>query len=210
MNVYEKLQHVQANLNVPKQQYNKFGQYYYRSCEEIQNAAKPLLEKVKAALIVDDDIVLIGDRYYVMATATFIDCESGETVKNSAYAREEFEKKGMDASQLTGSTSSYARKYALNGLFSIDDSKDADSKGRISEDQFNGIVEELRRTGVGAKNLGKEYGITDIHDMTTDQYESAMKVLNKKPTQPGYKPATPEEMQQFSSGAENENGLPFK
>ena len=86
---------------------------------------KPLLKAVKAALVVGDELVLIGDRYYIKATARFIDCESGETVENTAYAREEQEKKGMDVSQVTGSTSSYARKYALNGLFCIDDVKDA-------------------------------------------------------------------------------------
>ena len=138
MNVYEKLQHVQSGLNAPKNQYNKFGSYYYRNCEDIQEAAKPLLREVKAALVVGDELVQIGDRYYIKATARFVDCESSERVENTAYAREEQEKKGMDASQVTGSTSSYARKYALNGLFCIDDVKDADNqhntpqKGRAS------------------------------------------------------------------------------
>lgn len=128
MNVYEKLQHVQSGLKAPKNQYNKFGNYYYRNCEDIQEAAKPLLQEVKAALIVGDELVMIGDRYYIKATAKFVDCESGEVVDNTAYAREEQEKKGMDVSQVTGSTSSYARKYALNGLFCIDDVKDADNQ----------------------------------------------------------------------------------
>lgn len=128
MNVYEKLQHVQSGLKAPKNQYNKFGNYHYRNCEDIQEAAKPLLQDVKAALIVGDELVLIGERYYIKATARFVDCESGETVGNTAYAREEQEKKGMDVSQVTGSTSSYARKYALNGLFCIDDVKDADNQ----------------------------------------------------------------------------------
>lgn len=128
MNVYEKLQHVQSGLKAPKNQYNKFGNYYYRNCEDIQEAAKPLLQEVKAALVVGDELVMIGDRYYIRATARFVDCESAETVENTAYAREEQEKKGMDVSQVTGSTSSYARKYALNGLFCIDDVKDADNQ----------------------------------------------------------------------------------
>lgn len=128
MNVYEKLQRVQFGLKAPKNQYNKFGNYHYRNCEDIQEAAKPLLQEVKAALIVGDELMLIGDRYYIRATARFVDCESGETVDNTAYAREEQEKKGMDVSQVTGSTSSYARKYALNGLFCIDDVKDADNQ----------------------------------------------------------------------------------
>ena len=127
MNVYEKLQRVQFGLKAPKNQYNKFGNYHYRNCEDIQEAAKPLLQEVKAALIVGDELILIGDRYYIRATARFVDCESGETVDNTAYAREEQEKKGMDVSQVTGSTSSYARKYALNGLFCIDDADNQDN-----------------------------------------------------------------------------------
>lgn len=128
MNVYEKLQRVQYGLKAPKNQYNKFGNYYYRNCEDIQEAAKPLLGEVKAALVIGDELVMIGDRYYIKATARFVDCESSETVENTAYAREEQDKKGMDMSQVTGSTSSYARKYALNGLFCIDDVKDADNQ----------------------------------------------------------------------------------
>ena len=132
MNVYEKLQHVQSGLKAPKNQYNKFGNYYYRNCEDIQEAAKPLLQEVKAVLVVGDELILTGDRYYIKATAKFVDCESGESVDNTAYAREEQEKKGMDVSQVTGSTSSYARKYALNGLFCIDDVKDADNQDNTS------------------------------------------------------------------------------
>jgi anti-sigma28 factor (negative regulator of flagellin synthesis) len=127
MNVYEKLLKVQSELKAPKSQYNLFGKYHYRSCEDIQEAVKPILKAVKATLVVGDEMVLIGDRYYVKATATFADCESNGTVVNTAYAREEAAKKGMDSSQITGSASSYARKYALNGLFCIDDVKDSDS-----------------------------------------------------------------------------------
>lgn len=144
MNVYEKLQHVQSGLNAPKNQYNKFGNYFYRNCEDIQEAAKPLLREVKAALVVGDELVQIGDRYYIKATAQFVDCESSERVENTAYAREEQEKKGMDASQVTGSTSSYARKYALNGLFCIDDVKDADNRDNTAE--------KGRPSGNGAKS----------------------------------------------------------
>ena len=92
MNIHEKLQQVQSDLKAPKNQYNKFGGYNYRNCEDIQEAVKPLLKAVKAALVVGDELVLIGDRYYIKATARFIDCESGETVENTAYAREEQEK----------------------------------------------------------------------------------------------------------------------
>lgn len=128
MGVYEKLMHVQSGIKAPKSQYNKFGNYHYRNCEDIQEAAKPLMQEVKAALVVGDELVQLDNRFYIKATAFFIDCETGEKVSNSAYAREELEKKGMDGSQVTGSASSYARKYALNGLFCIDDVKDADNQ----------------------------------------------------------------------------------
>lgn len=117
------LAEIQAKLNAPKGQFNSFGKYKYRSCEDILSAVKPLLNG--STLTISDEIVLIGDRFYVKATASLFD---GETeAKTSAYAREPLEKKGLDASQITGSTSSYARKYALNGLFAIDDTKDADT-----------------------------------------------------------------------------------
>lgn len=121
--IYEKLAKIQATLKAPKNQFNSFGKYNYRSCEDILEAVKPLLNGL--VLTVSDEIVLIGDRYYVRATATLTDGKEGIT--NPAYAREEDNKKGMDASQLTGATSSYARKYALAGLFLLDDNKDSDA-----------------------------------------------------------------------------------
>lgn len=127
MNITEKLVLIQTRLKAPKGQYNNFGKYHYRSCEDILEAVKPLLAEAKAALTVTDRIVQIGDRYYVEATATLRDTESADTISNTASAREDEEKKGMDGSQITGAASSYARKYALNGLFAIDDTKDADS-----------------------------------------------------------------------------------
>jgi len=128
MNIHEKLAVVQQELTAPKNQYNKFGNYYYRSCEDILEGLKPLLQKVKAAVKITDDVVHIGDRYYIKASAIFCDCESDAIIGNTAFAREEDTVKGMSASQITGSASSYARKYALNGLFCIDDVKDADSR----------------------------------------------------------------------------------
>ena len=119
------LNNIQKELNAPKNQRNNFGNYNYRSCEDILKAVKPLLED--AVLLLSDEIVLIGDRYYVKATATFK--HGKDEICVSAYAREDENKKGMDLSQLTGSCSSYARKYALNGLFCIDDTKDADTQG---------------------------------------------------------------------------------
>lgn len=127
MKVYEKLKIVQSKLKAPKGQYNPFGKYNYRSCEDILEAVKPILAEVNAVIVIRDDLVQIGERYYIKATAVFTDCESGEHIENSAFAREEESKKGMDASQITGSASSYARKYALNGLLCIDDVKDADT-----------------------------------------------------------------------------------
>ena len=127
MSVYAKLLAVQAELKAPKGQTNTFGKYKYRSCEDILEAVKPILNKNKASLFISDTLEMVGERYYIKATATFIDAETGETIANTAYARESAEKKGMDDSQVTGATSSYARKYALNGLFLIDDTKDADT-----------------------------------------------------------------------------------
>jgi hypothetical protein len=122
----KELNTIQNLLKAPKNQYNKFGNYKYRNCEDILEAVKPLLFSQSCTLTISDEIVMIGTRYYVRATAT-IKNANGETETTTAYAREDESKKGMDASQITGSTSSYARKYALNGLFCIDDTKDSDS-----------------------------------------------------------------------------------
>jgi hypothetical protein len=127
MNVYAKLANVQSALKAPKGQYNSFGKYKYRSCEDIVESVKPLLKKEGLLLNLTDTIELIGDRYYVKATAIIIDTADGNMVSVEAYAREEESKKGMDGSQVTGASSSYARKYALNGIFAIDDTKDSDS-----------------------------------------------------------------------------------
>lgn len=130
-----KLITIQNELKAPKGQYNKFGKYKYRNCEDILEALKPLLLKHECSLTVSDDIVLVGDRYYVKATVTLTECETSVTHEVTAFARESLEKKGMDESQITGAASSYARKYALNGLFAIDDTKDADSSDNRSEDK---------------------------------------------------------------------------
>lgn len=117
---------IQSELKAPKSQYNKFGDYKYRKAEDILEAVKPLLAKQKCTLIITDDVVLIGYRFYVKATAT-IKNEKGECETTTGWAREEETKKGMDGSQITGASSSYARKYALNGLFAIDDNADSDT-----------------------------------------------------------------------------------
>lgn len=123
MSLYAKLEKIQKELNAPKNQYNSFGKYHYRSCEDILGAVKPLLDG--CALVVTDEMQLIGDRFYLVATARISDGK--DSIEAKGYAREELQKKGMDAAQLTGATSSYARKYALNGLFAIDDTKDSDA-----------------------------------------------------------------------------------
>lgn len=119
----EILKKIQKELKAPKNQKNTFGGYMYRSCEDILEAVKPLLEG--ALLVISDEMVVVGDRYYIKATATIT--EGDKSMSATAYAREPIIKKGMDEAQITGSTSSYARKYALNGLFLIDDTKDADT-----------------------------------------------------------------------------------
>jgi hypothetical protein len=124
---------VQSQLNAPKNQFNKFGGYKYRSAEDILEAVKPLLKQVNAIITITDDIIPVGDRIYVKATATFI--VNDKSISTTAFAREEETKKGMDASQITGSASSYARKYALNGLLLIDDNKDADATNTHGKEQ---------------------------------------------------------------------------
>lgn len=131
------LAQIQSELKAPKGQYNKFGGFKYRSCEDILEAVKPLLKERGLVLLITDDIVQIGERYYVRATATIYDSE-GSYISNSALAREDANKGKMDGSQMTGSASSYARKYALNGLFAIDDTKDADTDEYTKAQEANG------------------------------------------------------------------------
>ena len=141
---------IQSKLNAPKDLKNNFGNYFYRSCESILRALKPLLEETKCTLTITDNIVQVGERFYVMATATLKN-EAGETESTSAFAREPINKKGMDDSQVTGATSSYARKYALNGLFAIDDSRDSDvtnvggsaSGGKTDDKTLSAAIKEL-------------------------------------------------------------------
>lgn len=127
MSIREKLLNIQTNLKAPKGQYNDYGKYYYRSCEDILEAVKPWLAENKCILTISDEIVNVGDRFYIKATATLAEIDGNGGLSNTAYAREENTKKGMDGAQITGTASSYARKYALNGLFCIDDTKDADT-----------------------------------------------------------------------------------
>ena len=133
--IFEKLSKVQAELNAPKSRHNKFGNYDYRSCEDILQAVKPLLAANGLVLILNDEIVERAGRFYVESTATIYEMETLDTLRATAYARESEQKTGMDAAQITGAASSYARKYALNALFNIDDTKDADADEYTQESQ---------------------------------------------------------------------------
>ncbi|MGX4307346.1 ERF family protein [Clostridioides difficile] len=186
-NVYIKLVNIQSTLKAPKSQFNSFGKYNYRSCEDILEGLKPILKEEKALVILDDKVVQIGTRFYVEATATLIDAETGEKVSAKALAREDETKKGMDLAQVTGSVSSYARKYALNGLFCIDDTKDSDAtnkhgneqkKKEVNESELN-ILYSLGESIEKDKNrvdseVYKKFGKLAV-DLTKQEYE---KVLN--------------------------------
>ena len=196
-NVYFKLMKVQSKLKAPKGQYNSFGKYSYRSCEDILEALKPLLAEVEAIVNVSDEVKLIGDRFYVEATAMFLDCETGDSIVAKAYAREDESKKGMDLAQVTGSVSSYARKYALNGLFAIDDNKDADSTNThgkeikpnmtpvsgLSEAQIKRLFAIGNKAGfkkdVVEATVKKMFGC-EPKDMTKEQYNTVCERLEKK------------------------------
>ena len=133
MTIYEKMSDIQTRLKAPKSQYNSFGKYNYRNCEDILEAVKPLLNEHKLYINISDTVEHVGDRYYIKATVTVSDGENN--IVSQAYAREEESKKGMDGSQVTGASSSYARKYALNGMFAIDDTKDSDTTNTGGKEQ---------------------------------------------------------------------------
>ena len=133
--IKEKLTKIQTELKAPKNQFNSFGKYKYRNLEDICEAVKPLLKQENVSLKISDEIIMLGDRYYVKATAILADNEKDDTLTVTAFARESLTKKGMDESQITGAASSYARKYCLNGLFLIDDTKDADTMDNRGKQQ---------------------------------------------------------------------------
>ena len=192
MNVYEKLIAIQSELKAPKSQYNNFGKYAYRNCEDILESLKPLLKEHKSTIYISDEIVTVLERFYVKATVTFIDAETGEKIINTAYAREEEDKKGMDGSQVTGSSSSYARKYALNGMFAIDDTKDSDftnttTKGDntgLSEAQIKRLLAIASKVNISAddvkKVVAKSFGVQDLRKMNKQQYDEICSRLEKK------------------------------
>ena len=190
MSVYKKLIEVQTKLKAPKNQYNSFGKYSYRNCEDILEALKPILKEVGATIIISDEVVPVNERYYVKATVKFIDTETGEAVEASANAREEDNKKGMDSSQLTGSTSSYARKYALNGLFAIDDTKDSDFTNTHDKEDKKKTLEviseaQAKRMYMLAKGKDPDIikqilsnaGFNASRDITKDKYNAICEAI---------------------------------
>ena len=158
---------IQSELKAPKSQFNKFGGYKYRKAEDILEAVKPLLAKQKCTLTITDDVVLIGNRIYVKATAT-IKNEKGEFETTTGWAREEETKKGMDGSQITGASSSYARKYALNGLFAIDDNADSDATNDLQHQAAQQQTQTLHPTAQAAQAVQQpatpQYHTNDLNE----------------------------------------------
>ena len=180
MNIYEKLHVIQQSLKANKGKYSEYGGYWYRSCENILEAVKPLLSQTDTNLLISDELVLIGDRYYVKATVKLQDISTDAYVETTALAREEFEKKKTDCSQLTGAASSYARKYALNGLLCIDDNKDADDMKDIDSKR-----EEKKPAKAPVKPLTDAqvkmlYTVAGKKGITNDQVKQVIKSEFKK------------------------------
>ena len=173
----KELHTIQIELNAPKNQFNSFGKYKYRSCEDILEAVKPLLKKTGCVLTLSDDIIAVAERVYVKTTAT-IKNKDGQAESVCAMAREDQDKKGMDSAQITGSASSYARKYALNGLFAIDDSKDIDSKKPVAEEnkkpaltdkRFQEAIKAINAGTYSLADLMKNFTLTDKQKAITDE-----------------------------------------
>ena len=191
MEFIEKIVAIQSELKAPKGQYNSFGKYNYRSCEDILEGVKPLLAKHGLVLTIQDSIDLIGDRFYVKATATITDGK--DEISTSAYARESLDKKGMDASQVTGATSSYARKYALNGLLAIDDTKDADimdnNKKPAQQTQetvynWNSLKTRAVQGGISEEELvhyvTETFKVSKPSELKQEHYQQAFNWVNAK------------------------------
>ena len=194
MEIYVKLVALQNDLKAPKGNYNSFGKYRYRSCEDILEAVKPLCKKYGLVLTLSDDVLECGGRIYIRATATLTDVDDGVQISNTALARESAEKKGMDESQITGTASSYARKYALNGLFCIDDTKDADTdeykrqsegkaaaedaeavgKQKIGSTKASALIARCKDAGISPEAVAKLYKVKSLSlaDLTEKQHEN--------------------------------------
>ena len=193
--IAEKLSKIQTSIKAPKNLYNSFGKYKYRNAEGICEAVKPFLDQHKCYLILEDDMVEIGGRIYVKATASLHDNESDGFVSSTAFARESESKKGMDDSQITGTASSYARKYALNGLFLLDDTKDADSdeyhkqndssyekndeaeqkkieSSKISDIKVKALMERCKKEGIDTSKITKLYKVKSLEDLNELQFRN--------------------------------------
>ena len=192
MSVYGKLQEIQRDLKAPKGQRNKFGNYNYRSCEDVLEAVKPLAHKLDCIVLLSDQLVNIGDRFYIEATATLVETETKEEVCTTALARESLTKKGMDDSQITGTASSYARKYALNGLFAIDDTKDSDTneskdnekreekpKSKATVSQVKDIIELLGADIDRSNKILAHYKVTAFKDLSLEEASATLKQLRR-------------------------------
>lgn len=194
--IMKKLSLIQDELFVPKDQKNTFGNYNYRSCEDILKVAKPLASKNGCVIHLDTELIHEGEFNYIKATAYLTDIESGAFISAKGYAREEAVKKGMDGSQISGASTSYARKYALAGLFCIDNEKDSDATNeatkeekkvekkeekvdRISSSQLKELWAELDRTGVSDSVIAEYVGKKIVNDLTQADFEKVMKKLNK-------------------------------
>lgn len=185
-NIYSRLQAVQMELKAPKDQYNNFGKYSYRSCEDILEVVKPLCQKQGLLLSLTDEIVEIGGRNYIKSIARVIEMETGKDFFTTAFAREDELKKGMDGSQISGCASSYARKYALNGLFCIDDTKDADTLDNRSEVQLatqkqqNELEVLCQKTGSDLKKVLAWVHCQNIKELTVPAWQRAVAGLRIK------------------------------
>lgn len=179
---------IQEKLKAPKSQFNAFGKYNYRSCEDILEAVKPLLKETKSALIITDKIIELGGRFYFIATVRLYNEDGTVIAESEGCAREEETKKGMDASQISGAASSYARKYALNGLFCIDDAKDSGTTNTgengatsiISEDQAHEIADLMLESGSDESKFLSFFKINTIVDLPASQYKKAISMLTAK------------------------------
>lgn len=173
--IFAALMAVQAELKAPKNQHNSFGKYDYRSAEDIIEAVKPLLKENGLFLNMSDEVVLVGDRYYIKATVKVVDVVTGESVQTSALAREAAQKKGMDESQVTGTASSYARKYALNGLFAIDDNRDADTNEYATQTRQSAAGARPSRNAGNSKGAPQGGGSDEIRRKALHGLSEAMK-----------------------------------
>lgn len=182
--MYNKLIELQAKVKAPKGQTNNFGKYKYRNIDDILEAAKPAMAELGLALLLTDTIEQIGDRYYVKATALLTDGKA--TVENTAYAREPISKKGMDEAQVTGTSSTYARKYALAGLLLLDDSKDADSASPenndpvITKQQAETVLTLLNDSGRNQDKFMEYFQVKSIDNLTNSQFQQAVQILKAK------------------------------